>query len=188
MFGIGISDLESEFLIFKVWNQNFWFSKCGIGISDFESIISDMDAKCLILSFAITNVWFEIIISLLAPDFPIWNHNFRFWNNVFGLESQFLFWNQMFLMLDPWSQSFWWSNPKTKVLKQKWHKGENKTTLCFFYAPPARRDETWYHVYVSVMSGLFNRCQHVVASGISLNRNSRWKKGSQFHPVSSGLI
>ena len=163
MFGIGISDLksgwfskcgirifdfESEFLIFNVWNRNFWFR---IRISDFQSLESEFlifkvwnrnfwfwkhnfwyGCKMFDFEFAITNVWFEIIISLLAPDFPIWNHNFRFWNNVFGLESQFLFWNQMFLMLDPWSQSFWWSNPKTKVLKQKWHKGENKTTLCFF--------------------------------------------------------
>ena len=96
MFGIGISDFESEFLICKVWNQNFWFSKCGIGISDFESIASDMEARCLILSFAITNLWFEIIISMLArysnlksqisdfeTTFLVWNHNFFFGTKCF---------------------------------------------------------------------------------------------------------
>ena len=228
---------ESEFLIFKVWNRNFWFWKhsfwYGSKMFDFE---------------------------FCNHKFMIWNHNFYVSTRFANLKSQFpilkqrfwfgitiSFWNQMFLMLDPWSQSFWWSNPKSKVLKQKWQKGETYITIVFFSAPTCYHamlfqsivvntqwnicgvdwtswtESFWFQIpkqkfwnksgiraktklhyvfflrlrrgemkhdimFMSVLCLVFHRCQHVVASGISLNRNSRWKNESQFHPVSSGLI
>ena len=48
-------------------------------------------------------------------------------------------WNICGVGLDKLDSEFLISNPKTKVLKQKWHKGENKTTLCFFCASGAER-------------------------------------------------
>ena len=184
------SNLKSYFPILK---QRFWF---GITISFLEPNVSDvgpLESEFLMVksqSKVLKQKWqkgetYITIVFFSAPPAQRDEHAIMLCYFIQSLSTH----NETFVVLDwtSWTQSFWFQIPKQKFWNKSGIRAKTKLHYVFF-APPARRDETWYHVYVSVMSGLFNRCQHVVPSGISLNRNSRWKKGSQFHPVSSGLI